>query len=480
MKKIYLLFILLSTTVYANAQYLVSKTLIGSYTKPQLDSILNEIGVPSFLATTKYGVDAYKILYNTVNPDTSAAVASGLMVVPKGVSCEFPLVSYGHGTTSKKEDVPSRLNGEGIVGLVVGSNGMVMAEPDFLGMGDGTWPHHYLHAYTQARSCIDLMRAVREACAQLNVSLDDSLVFLSGYSQGGFSAMATHKYIQENLSNEFHIAKSFPGAGSYDMSGAMVDLMLSDSTYPSPGYLPFLICTWNPIYHFYTNPSEYFKAPYDVTLPALVDGLHSIGDINDSMPQIPKLIFKQELIDSFAANPNHPLRIALRENDIYQWVPQAPVLLVHCQADRQVPIQNTRNAYNYFKQHGALRVDTIDPSPASGHGDCGDPYFLILKNQLNQTLASINCLTGIENNQNNNDIELFPNPTHEFFTLKWNPFIQISEVTITDASGKVLVKKTNLSGNNYETFEVSLWPKGVYLLQCSTQAGVQVRRLMVD
>ncbi|HLP50895.1 MAG TPA: T9SS type A sorting domain-containing protein [Chitinophagales bacterium] len=478
MKKVITLLLFSSCIFFVHAQVLVSRTLIGSYTKAQVDSILDANGIPTFIYQGKYDVDAYKVIYNTQDYDSTIVLASGLLAVSRNLDCPLPMISYGHGTTSVQEDVPSRLNGEGIVGLVSASNGVVMCEPDYLGMGDGAWPHYYLHAYTQAMCNINLIRAAREICAQDSIALDGKL-YLGGYSQGGFQAMATHKYIQERFANEFNVTASFPGAGSYDMSGAMVDLMLSDLPYPSPGYLPFLVCTWNHVYNFYTDPAEYFVSPYDTLLPSRVDGLNSIGDLNNLMPDTPKLIFKQAMIDSFASNPNHPLRLALTDNDVYKWVPQAPVTLLHCANDRQVPKQNTYNAYNYFVQNGAMAIDTFDPNPALGHGDCGEFYFIFLKNYLDTVLAANGCLTSAKDVLPDGMVEVFPNPVHDELTLRSAQFMSgPTQIVVCDIVGHQVYAASVISDTH--RIKISGWSPGTYLLQYSTSSGRAVKKILVE
>lgn len=479
MKKLVTLSASFLLLTFSFAQHLVSKTLLGSYTKTQIDSILTANGIPTFIFHGTYDVDAYKITYSTMDYDSTTITATGLFAVPKNMNCPIPLVSYGHGTTSVKEDVPSRLNGEGIVGLVSASNGVAMCEPDYTGMGDGVWPHYYLHAFTQAMCNIDLIRAVREVCQQDSILLSSHL-FLSGYSQGGFVTMATHKYMQTYFSNEFNVTKSFPGAGSYDMSGAMVDLMLSDSSYPSPGYLPFLICTWNHIYHFYTNASDYLKSPYDTLLPPLVDGINSIDDLNNYMPDTPKLIFHQAVIDTFASNPNHPFRKALQENDVYQWVPQSPMTLLHCLHDRQVPIQNTRNAYNYFIQHGATGIDTIDPNPSLGHGDCGEVYFIFLKSFLDSFNAAHPCVSSVENFTEESELEIFPSPVHGEFTVQTKNSGSDFPVSIRvfDALGKEIFSAK--SPSSILNVSCQNWSPGIYFLFGKTERRMYVKKFLKE
>ena len=53
--------------------------------------------------------------------------------------------------------------------------------------------------------------------------------------------VTTAKLIQENYSNEFNVVALAPMSGPYDLKVTMVDLMLSNDPYATPGYLPFLL-----------------------------------------------------------------------------------------------------------------------------------------------------------------------------------------------------------------------------------------------
>ena len=74
-------------------------------------------------------------------------------------------------------------------------------------------------------------------CTLNNFIQFNEQLFLEGYSEGGYVTMAAVKEIEENLSHEFNITMSFPMAGAYDLSGVLVDLMLSEEVYPDPYYL---------------------------------------------------------------------------------------------------------------------------------------------------------------------------------------------------------------------------------------------------
>ena len=73
-----------------------------------------------------------------------------------------------------------------------------------------------------------MIRAAREFITNDLNLIDNSQVFLTGYSQGGHACMATHKYIHENsLQSEFDVIASAPCSGPYDLSGIMADTIMS-------------------------------------------------------------------------------------------------------------------------------------------------------------------------------------------------------------------------------------------------------------
>jgi len=363
---------------------IVSDTLLFSLTKTQLDSLYNKNGIPPVVLNLQYSVSAYKIIFKTLKYDSTPTIASGLLLIPNSPEyCKLPIVSYQHGTTIKKKEVPSRFNGqEPLITMALVSGGMIGCMPDYHGMGDGPGFHPYQNARTEAFSVIDMVRASKEFCDSLKQGYSDQL-FLVGYSQGGHATMAAHKMIQEKLSSEMRVTASAPMSGAYDMSGVQTTELLKDVPYASPFYLPYLIFGNNPIYHFFTNPNQILSYPYDSTLPPLMDGLHSSSQINAKMNDTVKRIFRPDLLDSFNVDSNHFFRVFLRDNDVYKWVPNSPVKMFFCTLDENVPFENTYVAYNYFITHGAPFVDTVN-SGALKHTPCAQPSLLIAKGWLDQ------------------------------------------------------------------------------------------------
>ncbi|HWB62559.1 MAG TPA: alpha/beta fold hydrolase [Chitinophagales bacterium] len=375
MKKIFAALFVLGF-MSARAGFVNQLVFIGYETTHQVDSILQRQGIPSGVFVPQHDVKLYKVIYNTVDWDSNSTSASGLLCVPVNNKCEVSMLSYQHGTTIKKHDVPSRLQTEWFVGLAAASLGYVTVLPDYLGLGDSPGLHPYQHAHTEATAVIDMIRAAKEVVDTMGAPVNDQL-FLFGYSQGGHATMAAHELIQETLDSVMHVTASAPMSGAYDMSGVMGDLMASDSVYPEPYYLPYLIFGYNEVYHLFANDSDVLIHPYDTTLPPLFDGTHDGGAINAAMPNVPKLIMQPTQIDSFVNDSaTNYFRVVLSQNNTFNWLPTSPIRMYYCQGDKSVPYQNAMVAYHHFIQNGATNVDTVDVNPTLDHYPCAQ--FAIL------------------------------------------------------------------------------------------------------
>jgi acetyl esterase/lipase len=284
-------------------------------------------------------------------------------------------MSYQHGTVVEKSSVTSE-NGEWILSAIITGSGYVYVEPDYLGLGDSEGMHPYQLAEPYGTAVVDLLRATRQFAAENDQFQINDQLFLAGYSEGGYATMATHQIIERDYSEEFSIAVSFPMAGAYSMSGIMTDVMLSFTPYGQPFYFPFVLIAYIDSYPSIGTAEEYLLPEYEFIID-MFDGYHSSAEINDAMPSIPITIMKPDSITSFEENNDHPLRVALRENDLWDWLPQAPMYLFHGLGDEIVPPENSQMAYDQFIANGAQNVH-LDYIPASwgGHSDVA-PFTLL-------------------------------------------------------------------------------------------------------
>ena len=369
------LFIFLNSTF---SQHLISYQLVQHYTPQDLISIMNNLGFPQGFLIPEYSIDYYKITYSTRNAqDTGTTIATGGMAVPSGITCPVPLLSYQHGTESRRYYIPSYQGGsEYKIGMIAASlTGCVISMPDYLGMGDSPGFHPYIHAASEASATIDLLRTVRELKDSIGYNLNDQL-FLFGYSQGGHSTMATFKEIETNFSSEFTVTACTPMSGPYDVSGVQAVTMTNDTPYASPGYLPYVIMGLQEAYgNIYNDLSEIFKPPYDSLLPLYFDGTNGINWINNQLPDTPNVMLDSAFLNGFLNDPNHFAWSMLKNNDLYNWAPVAPLTMYYCTADEQVFYENALVARDTMHSLGATHVDAVNLGNLD-HTNCAPMCFL--------------------------------------------------------------------------------------------------------
>lgn len=341
---------------------LISASFANEYSASTIKGFLTDYG---YQFDTVYAVTIYRIKYETITVDSQYTEASGIVVVPKISNASLPLLSYQHGTILKRQSAPSIL-GTDIVGIGAASLGYVVSIPDYLGLGSSQGLHSYVHAASLASASVDMIAATHSFANTKSISLQDSL-FLLGYSEGGYATMALHRELEQNYSNNFSIKASAPMAGPYDLSGIMKDSLLSESPHPSPGYVPYVFLAYNQIYNLYSDLSEVFVSPYDTILPGLFDGETALQEINSQLPAEPRDMFQESFIHDVLNNPGNSFVQKLKENDVFDWLPIAPMYLLHSREDDQVPYLNTFKAYNRFITNGATDIQ-IDTSNEGTHG----------------------------------------------------------------------------------------------------------------
>jgi hypothetical protein len=225
-----------------------------------------------------------------------------------------------------------------------------------------------------------MLRAARTFCATNGFPLTNEL-FLCGYSQGGHATLALLRELETYHTNEFTVAACAPMAGPYDLSGVTASNFLSGIAQPNPYYFLYILAAYQEVYHFAPSLADLLVSPYDKTLPPLLDGNTDGSTINGAMPtdHNPIEILKPEYLAAFQNNPRHPLRLALQDNDLYQWKPRSLMRLYHCAADRDVIIANAQVAWASFQSLGASQVQLIDPLRTADHSGCSVPSLQLAK-----------------------------------------------------------------------------------------------------
>ena len=330
---------------------------VAEHSIEDINATLEEAGVT--VTQAKNAVKVYKMVYETIDWDGETTQASGALMVPIGKFSPHDIISVQRGTILQDDEAPSVSQDTRFIGLVFAMEGYLTVMPDLLGLGDSPGFHPYHHGASTATAVVDMLRAAEDFAAEQEISLTGKL-FLTGYSQGGYTAMAAHRIIEEEYSDEFQVTASAPMAGAYDLSGTMVDVMLSGDPYPAPFYLPYFLLAYNEVYDIFESPSDFLASPYDQTIPSLFDGEHGSGEINGQLPGTLREIINPDLAAELDQNSSHPLLDFVKQNDMYDWTPQAPVKLYHCSGDSHVPIQNSEVALAWMMS-GSASVELVEP-----------------------------------------------------------------------------------------------------------------------
>src|SRR5882757_7012832 len=166
-------------------------------------------------------VDTYHLEYDTVGARGEATTASAALMIPTGSHprCQGPrpIVLYALGKRDLKSfniaELPSQSNEEGLALATVGpARGYIVVAPTYAGYDTSSLDYHpYLNAAQQSKDMMDALTAAHSALSALNVP-ENRKLFVTGYSQGGHVAMATHRALQ---AAGIAVTASAPMSGPY-------------------------------------------------------------------------------------------------------------------------------------------------------------------------------------------------------------------------------------------------------------------------
>ena len=400
----------LCTTVFAQ-----SAELLTTYTQSQLATTAAVFGIPSESFSADYDVNAYRVTYDMPFLGDTIEV-SGALFVPQGFDdpCGLPIHIYMHGTIFDRTDAPSFLSIEGSFGGLMSTLGQLVLMPDYVGLGTSELMHPYVHADSESDAGFYMMRAADALSDDLGYTLNGQN-FISGYSQGGHAAMALARDLTTTAyGDEFPLSGAVPGSGPYDISGTQFPQTFEFETYSNPAYLAYNVIGWNSVYGtLYDDLSEVFQEPYASTMLDLFDGTNDAETINNACPSTLEEFLQPGLVEEIQNDPMHPFHLAALDNDVYQWIPEAPVEMYYCTQDEQVFYQNALVADAWMTENGSTSHSSTNLG-AYDHGQCaGLAIFggtLWIQDRVEE------CATAIEE-ASMSALRMYPNPASERVTL---------------------------------------------------------------
>jgi len=301
--------------------------------------------------------------------------------------------------------------------------------PNYAGYDTSTLAYHpYLIADQQSKDMIDALAAARAALPLASVTLtkDSGQLFITGYSQGGYVAMATHRAMQ---AAGMTVTKAAPMSGPYALAAFVDAVFYGEVNGGAPISSTFLLTAYQKAYgNVYANTVDVFEPQYatgiesllpsttvrsqlyaqgllpefalfsvtppdpafaDITPPStpadlaavfalgfgtgnLLQNSYRLSYLNDAQAN-PDGGFPSMTTGIAAATPALPWRQALQRNDLRNWVPAVPVLLCGGDVDPLVFWLNTQLMQNYWASHApaSAAISVLDLESAV---TANDPY----------------------------------------------------------------------------------------------------------
>ena len=403
------------------------------------------------------GVDFYYFQYNTVGGAGEATTASGALMVPTGSAAQCsggrPIVLYAHSTNPDRTlniaDITNTSNTEGaLIAAMFAAQGYIVVAPNYAGYDTSTLTYHpYLNADQQSKDMIDALTAARTALPHTltTSTTDGGKLFITGYSEGGHVAMATHRAMQ---AAGMTVTASAPMSGPYALEAFSDAVFYGQVNIGATVFTPFVVTSYQKAYgNIYLSLTNVYEANYAPNMADLLPSTTPLATLfsNGTLPEtalfnstppetgnatldgylaVPsnplfaagfgtsnlvtntfRLAYVLDAVASpdgavptatagvpVAANPQNTLRIAFKTNDLRNWIPEVPVLM--CGGDQDPTVYfsvNTLVMQQYWSALPPGAITVVDvAAPVSG---ANDP-FAAAKVGYQTTIAGIAATQG--------------------------------------------------------------------------------------
>ncbi len=335
--------------------YLISAEKTSTVPKALLQALLQAAGYGAYASLLQSDVDLVKVTYNT-QYQGNTLTASGLFFVPADLNASYPTMILQHGTIAKSEtpslcaDNPATYTEAILMSLIMSTafRGAVLL-PDYLGYGSSvSMRHPYIHGESLGRTSLDMIRAYQEYTAgkEINLAFNPRIV-VTGYSEGGYAAVALHKAIQEATGSGLQVVKTIAGSGPYD------NVAFAKETLALTGELDAAFIDsylWGiAMYKESFNYSKPYSAIFSAADNAVLETAgYPLGySETEALPisHNPSVLFHADFIAGVENGTDTELLGILADNSLVEFAPRDSLILLCGSADTYVPPVNTRNAY---------------------------------------------------------------------------------------------------------------------------------------
>ena len=406
-----------ANSVESGSAQLVGATVIDDVNAATMLAVIQAKIDPT--ATNAFAYKAVKITYNTIGQDGKEVVASGLLTIPTPTAAyeayresqgkskfSVSMICENHGTIFPDAKSPTGMEvSNGLPDysaaiLMTGIAGFASVIPDYVGFGTskGTVVPYILEK-AAARNSVDMIKASIKYMEDNAIALNHQL-YISGYSQGGYNAMAVAKSIENGSLTTVNLMGVAPMAGPYNVEDlANIEI---DATHRMayPAFLADLAYSYA---HYYDDVNLSY-----IAIPSLAQFQYAFNGVNDTVAihiilgvgaidvngtvtdygfytHTASDLFKPAFISDYQSSQDNIMRQKFIENNLDTWTPKSKMNFIQCLDDDIIPFSESNNTYNKFKNRGsnvtltgiptALLKQQQDATHPFIHSNCGPEAY---------------------------------------------------------------------------------------------------------
>ena len=342
----------------------------------------------------EWGYWNYIIHYSSTDGAGEEVILSERVVFPAGFDFTHSpkgIALISHPTIGAQRESPT-IDKDFLIGLA--SLDYVTVFPDLMGFGvSRDRVHPYLCGVLTARQSIDGVLAALRFLDERGIAIQDGGGIVNvGYSQGGASALAIHKYIENSCTEEekgfLDLKVSYCGGGPYDLV-ATWDAYKEAESLAVSCTLPMSVLAFKEAYPQEMNGID----PYD----CLVESLREADYLNKRILSKEYTVSLQSahlklvtgstrmsaILSPAMMDQQSELHATFRDllerNSIASgWTPVKPVFFYHVKTDEVVPYVNMENALKGLAGSKVLTITGLSYTGGTHIGGAGAFYMQMM------------------------------------------------------------------------------------------------------
>ncbi len=363
-------------------------------TKHLQDSLIQETGVNGLSINYNIYTYRYKSIDQLGKPITLSSMVAWPFIFYGWIDYDpDDILLYEHYTISDDEQAPSNSFSMQTVAILMSNEDLVIA-PDLIGYGASRdRVHPYVNHEITAINSIDALKAGIEVFNRHknHADLEDDWgLYVAGFSQGGSSALAVHKYLDTHpsLAEQYRFKASLCCSGPYSPEHTIKYYINSDKglTYPFvvPMTLKSMMSSYPDIFSKYEE-KDFYTQQYIDKAQKRIDQMFK--DRNVTNTEISEEIANKlglekdavkfsDIFNATALNQEsqmyHDMMTALQRNELSSgWSPTHKIYLWHGFDDTVVPYTNATSVYLNFKEKTFL----FTPALFTGHESACEAFL---------------------------------------------------------------------------------------------------------